>query len=59
MSEQELFLLGDDRAKDEENVQKIQKKHRALDNAIVDYEEAIKELRCVAKDLVNEQHPER
>lgn len=58
MSEKELFLLGDDRGKDEEHVQKMLKKHNAVENAIVDYGDTIEELASVAKALIDEKHPE-
>ena len=59
MSEQELFLLGDDRGKDEEHVQKMLNKHNAIENAIIDYGDTIQELELVANGLVEEEHPER
>lgn len=59
LSEQELFMLGDDRGKDEEQVQKMLKKHHASETAIRDYKEIIDELANVAQGLVDQGHPER
>lgn len=59
MCEQELFLLGEERGKDEEQVQKILKKHQASEKAINDYEDTIKELGDVAKSMIDEGHIER
>ena len=59
MSEQELFLLGDERGKDEEHVQKLLKKHQAIENAINDYEVTIKELGKEAQKMIDEEHVER
>lgn len=58
MSEQELFLLGEERGKDEEQVQKLLKKHQATENAIKDYEDTIKELAKEARKMVDEDHIE-
>jgi len=58
LSEQELFMLGDDRGKDEEQVQKMLKKHQAVEQAIIDYNENVDELANVAKQLVEEEHTE-
>lgn len=59
MCEQELFLLGDERGKDEEHVQKMLKKHQAIENAITDYEDTVKQLGDVAKGMIDEGHIER
>jgi len=59
MSEQELFLLGDERGKDEEHVQKLLKKHQAIENAINDYEDTIKGLGNEAQKMIDEEHVER
>lgn len=52
-------MLGDDRGKDEEQVQKMLKKHQASETAIRDYKEMIDELANVAQGLVDQGHPER
>ena len=59
MSEKELFLLGDERGKDEEHVQNLLKKHQILEKEINDYDETIKELGDEAKKMIDEEHIER
>lgn len=59
MCEQELFLLGDERGKDEEHVQKMLKKHQAIKTAVNDYEGTVNELGSVAKGMIDEDHVER
>jgi len=58
MSEKELFLLGDERGKDEEHVQKLLKKHQILEKEINDYEETINKLGDEAKKMIDEEHIE-
>ena len=59
ISEQELFMLGDDGGKDEEQVQTLLKKHQAVENAIDNYKDTIKELGDVAKGMIDDGHIER
>lgn len=58
MSEQELYMLVDDRGKDEFSAQNLMKKHEILENAVDDYEDEIRKLGEVAAELIRGQHPE-
>ncbi|XP_071480653.1 spectrin beta chain, non-erythrocytic 1-like [Diadema antillarum] len=58
MSEQELYMMGEERAKDEASAQTMLKKHAILESAVEDYAETINELSHEAKQLIDEQHPQ-
>ncbi|XP_033634187.1 spectrin beta chain-like [Asterias rubens] len=58
MSEQELYMMGEERAKDDANAQGMLKKHTILESAVEDYAETINELSHEAKQLVDETHPQ-
>ena len=59
MSEQELYMIGDDRGKDENSVQALIKKHQNVQKTVADFEETIQELGTRSKDLAEANHPER
>jgi len=61
MSEQELYMLVDDRGKEEFSefaAQNAIKKHEIVENAVYDYENEIRNLGEVANELIQNQHPE-
>ncbi|XP_022245252.1 spectrin beta chain-like isoform X3 [Limulus polyphemus] len=58
MSEQELYMMVDDRGKDEISAQNLMKKHETLENAVEDYAVTVKQLGDVAKQLIAESHPD-
>lgn len=59
MSEQELYMMVEDRGKDEISAQNLMKKHQCLEGAVDDYAETIRQLGETARHLINEEHPER
>ncbi len=59
MSEQELYMMVEDRGKDEFTTQNLIKKHESLENAVEDYAETIRQLGETAGQLIREEHPER
>lgn len=59
MSEQELYMMVEDRGKDEISAQNLMKKHASLENAVEDYAETVRSLGEIAKQLISEEHPER
>lgn len=59
MSEQELYMLGEERAKDEIGAQNFLKKHQALENAVVDYADIVRQLGERSRTLIADEHPER
>lgn len=58
MGEQELYMLTEDRGKDEFSAQNLIKKHGVLDNAVSDYAEEISKLGAVAAKLIEQGHPQ-
>lgn len=59
MSEQELYMMVEDRGKDEFTTQNLIKKHESLENAVEDYSDTIRQLTETANQLIREDHPER
>merc|ERR1719440_2124221 len=58
MSEQELYMMVEDRGKDEFSAQNLMKKHEALEAAVADYSENVRQLGEVARQLTAESHPQ-
>ncbi|XP_033733764.1 spectrin beta chain-like isoform X12 [Pecten maximus] len=58
MSEQELYMMGDERAKDEIGAQNFMKKHQALENAVEDYADVVRQLGERSRNLIETEHPE-
>ncbi|XP_076171630.1 spectrin beta chain isoform X4 [Ptiloglossa arizonensis] len=56
MSEQELYMMVEDRGKDEISAQNLMKKHESLEHAVEDYAETIRQLGETARQLINDQH---
>lgn len=59
MSEQELYMMGEERAKDEIGAQNMMKKHTALENVVEDYAQEVRQLGERSRALINQEHPER
>ena len=59
MSEQELYMMSDDRAKDEMGATNMLKKHGSLEKTVDDYAETIRQLGERSRNLVDEEHPNR
>ncbi|KAK0163457.1 hypothetical protein PV327_007135 [Microctonus hyperodae] len=57
MSEQELYMMVEDRGKNEISAQNLMKKHSSLENAVEDYAETIRQLGETARQLINDKHP--
>ncbi|XP_078262431.1 spectrin beta chain, non-erythrocytic 1-like isoform X2 [Rhinoraja longicauda] len=58
MSEQELYMISDDKPKDEDSATSMLKKHQILQQAILDYGNTIQELANRAQILLAAEHPE-
>lgn len=58
MSEQELYMMVEDRGRDEASAQKLRKKHQNLEAAVDDYAETVRQLGDTARRLVQEDHPD-
>ena len=59
MSEQELYMMGEDRAKDEVGANNMLKKHGTLEKTVDDYAETIRLLGERSRNLIEEGHPDR
>lgn len=57
MSEQELYLLSDDRARDEPTAHANLKKQEATENAVAEYADTIRRLSEAADRLVKDGNP--
>lgn len=58
MSEKELYMMSDDRGKDEFTAQNIKKKHEAIEAAIRDYKNTMNQLKETADALIKENVPD-
>jgi spectrin beta len=58
MSEQELYMMVEDRGKDEFSAQNLMKKHEAVEAAVADYSDNVRQLGEAARQLQSEGHPE-
>ena len=59
MSEQELYMMTEDRAKDEVGATNMLKKHSILQTTVDDYADTIRDLADTCNDLTEQQHPDR
>ena len=59
MSEQELYMMGDDRAKDELGAGNFLKKHSTLEKTVEDFAETVRQLGERSRNLEEEDHPDR
>ena len=58
MSEQELYMMVEDRGKDEFSAQNLMKKHDSLEGQVEDFSENVRQLGESARQLIAEGHPE-
>merc|ERR1712147_579523 len=58
MSEQELYIMVEDRGKDEFSAQNLMKKHEILETSVEDYAETVRQLGETARQLISDGHPE-
>ncbi|XP_023337071.1 spectrin beta chain isoform X7 [Eurytemora carolleeae] len=58
MSEQELYMMVEDRGKDEFSAENLMKKHRTQESAVEDYSEAVRQLGETARQLIADGHPD-
>ena len=58
MSVQKLYMMAEDKGKDEFSAQNLMKKHEALEAAVADYSENVRQLGEVARQLSAEAHPQ-
>ncbi|XP_005384433.1 PREDICTED: spectrin beta chain, non-erythrocytic 2 isoform X2 [Chinchilla lanigera] len=58
MGEQELHMMGQEKAKDEPSAQAEVKKHQVLEQALADYAQTIHQLAASSQDMIDHDHPE-
>ncbi|KAI5608533.1 spectrin beta chain, non-erythrocytic 1, partial [Silurus asotus] len=58
MSEQELYMMSEEKAKDEQSSVAMLKKHQILEQAVEDYAETVHQLSKTSRGLVADNHPE-
>jgi hypothetical protein len=58
MGEQELYMMVEERGKDEISAQNLKKKHESLELAVDNYADTIRQLGETARQLTSEMHPE-
>merc|ERR1719392_33395 len=58
MSEQELYMMVEDRGKDEFSAQNLMKKHDSLETSVNDYSNNVRDLGEIARQLIAEGHPD-
>ncbi|XP_038665952.1 spectrin beta chain, non-erythrocytic 1 isoform X1 [Scyliorhinus canicula] len=58
MSEQELYMMSEEKAKDEQSAVMMLKKHQILELAVEDYAETVHQLSKTSRALVADGHPE-
>ncbi|KAF0036942.1 hypothetical protein F2P81_009816 [Scophthalmus maximus] len=59
MSEQELYMMSEEKAKDELSAVTMLKKHQIVEQAVEDYAESVHLLSKTSRGLVADGHPER
>ncbi|XP_036114747.1 spectrin beta chain, non-erythrocytic 2 isoform X2 [Molossus molossus] len=58
MGEQELHMMGQEKAKDELSAQAEVKQHQVLEQALADYAQTIHQLAASSQDMIDHDHPE-
>ncbi|XP_062051757.1 spectrin beta chain, non-erythrocytic 2 isoform X1 [Lepus europaeus] len=58
MGEQELHMMGQEKAKDEPSAQAEVKKHQVLEQALADYAQTIHQLAASSQEMIDQDHPE-
>ena len=59
MGEQELYMMSEDRARDEVGAANMLKKHSNTEKTIEDYADVVGQLGQRAQKLIDEDHPNR
>ncbi|XP_067680907.1 spectrin beta chain-like isoform X4 [Haliotis asinina] len=58
MSEQELYMMGGERSKDEIGAQNMMKKHQGLERDVEDYADVVRQLGERSRNLMEINHPD-
>merc|ERR1719288_183380 len=58
MSEQELYMMVEDRGKDEFSAQNLMKKHEILETSVEEFAATIRQLGETARQLIADEHPD-
>ena len=58
MSEQELYMMGDGRGKDEVGADNMLKKHSTLEKTVEDFADTVRHLGERSRELGEQEHPD-
>ncbi|XP_067877956.1 spectrin beta chain, non-erythrocytic 1-like isoform X6 [Heterodontus francisci] len=58
MGEQELHMMSEERAKDEQSAMAMVKKHQVVEQSLEDYAQTVHQLSNLSRNLVTTNHPE-
>jgi len=59
MSEQELYMISEDRARDEMGATNMLKKHSNMERVVEDYADTIRQLGERSRKFLDDGHPDR
>ena len=59
MSEQELYMISEERARDEVGAGNMLKKHANMEKTVEDYADVVRLLGDRARQLIDQDHPDR
>jgi len=59
MSEQELYMISEDRARDEMGATNMLKKHSNMEHVVEDYADTIRQLGERSRKFLDDGHPDR
>jgi len=59
MSEQELYMISEDRAREEMGAANMLKKHGNMERVVEDYADTIRQLGERSRKFLDESHPDR
>ena len=59
MSEQELYMISEERARDEVGAGNMLKKHANMEKTVEDYADVVRQLGDRARQLIDQDHPDK
>jgi len=59
MSEQELHMISEERARDEVGAENMLKKHANTEKTVEDYADVVRQLGDRARQLIDQDHPDK
>jgi len=59
MGEQELYMISEERAKDEQGANNMLKKHSNMEKVVEDYADTVRQLGDQSRQFTDNSHPDR